>query len=122
MATPVEQLEAMRSLRENWDGYQGLAPSNDVIDVATEFVHLLEAIRGRDPNASEVFVCPGRNGGVLVEWDDASSECEMEINADGSFGFVTENKLTGEMTEKPFRPGQFAPAELLRMLVELVPA
>ncbi len=34
MATMIEQLEAMRRLAENWDGYGAAAPRSDVIDLA----------------------------------------------------------------------------------------
>ncbi|MHB1424985.1 MAG: hypothetical protein ACYC3I_17570 [Gemmataceae bacterium] len=37
MATLHEQLQAMRSLMENWDGYGVAAPSESVIDLTQEF-------------------------------------------------------------------------------------
>ena len=33
MATPIEQLNAMRGLGENWDGYGAAAPQAKVIDL-----------------------------------------------------------------------------------------
>lgn len=36
MATPIEQLQAMRSLEENWNGYGAAAPSATAIDLAQE--------------------------------------------------------------------------------------
>jgi hypothetical protein len=44
MATPIEQLEAMRRLEENWDGYGAAAPQASVIDLAQEFTGLIEAM------------------------------------------------------------------------------
>lgn len=89
----------------------------EVVEVAKEFVGVLHALLGRGRDETNMFVSPGRDGGVLVEWDDEGAEYEMEINPDGSFGFLREDKLTGVMTEEKFRSGKFVvPASLLRVL------
>lgn len=106
MATPLEQLDAMRDLRQNWDGYDGDPPLPAVLDLAKEFVALLAALRQADPYR-DMFVTPGRDGSVLIEWQDAQFEHELEVNADGSIGFLHTEKATGVMTDRDFRPGQF---------------
>ena len=35
MAKPLEQLEAMRNVTDNWDGYGGAAPRPELIDAAS---------------------------------------------------------------------------------------
>ncbi len=42
MATPIDQLQAMRDLTEKGDGYGGLAPRPEVIDAA---IRLLQRLR-----------------------------------------------------------------------------
>lgn len=103
MATPLEQLDAMRNLRANWDGYEADPPSPEVLDVAKEFVGLLTAFRGAD-SLREIHVSPGRAGGVLIEWADPRSEHELEIEPDGTWGFLHTDRTTGKMTERKFPP------------------
>ncbi len=103
MATPLEQLDAMRGLAPNWDGYDADPPAGHVLDVAKEFVALLTTIRP-DAAAREIHVTPGRAGGVLVEWSDALAEHELEIEADGTWGFLHTDLATGAMTQRRFSP------------------
>lgn len=128
MATLIEQLDAMRNLRENWDGYGAAVLIPEAIDLAKEFVRLLTSLRGGANPLAGVFVSPGRDGGVLIEWDDPNAEHELEINPDGSVGLLHADKLTQAMTSETFRPGPYAiPPGLLSavvrsVVVELVPA
>lgn len=93
MATLVEQLDAMRDLNENWDGYGAAAPEGRVLDLAREFVRLIEAVlRRRGAAADNLYVSPTRIGGVLIEWEDGEMEHEVEINPDQSFSFLHLNK------------------------------
>lgn len=103
MATLTEQLDAMRGLAPNWDGYNADPPAAHVIDVAKEFVALLTTIRP-DAVARGVYVTPGRAGGVLVEWSDPVAEHELEIEADGTWGFLHTDRATGAMTERRYTP------------------
>ncbi len=123
MATPLEQLDAMRNLQENWDGYGAAVPVPEAIDLAKEFVTLLASLRlGLEPH-KDVFVSPGRDGSVLIEWDDAHTEHELEINPDGSLGFLHTDKLTQEMRSEKFTSGRFAiPSGLLSTVGQLVAA
>jgi hypothetical protein len=97
MTTPLEQLKAMRSLEENWDGYGAAPPRADLIDLASEFVHFMQALRRQSSTYQQILASPTRTGGVLLEWDDDQREHEVEFNPDGSLGFLHVNKLTGEM-------------------------
>lgn len=102
MATPIEQLKAMRSLMENWDGYGAAVPSATVIDLAQEFVSLVEAMLKKDTsNACVLHVSPARNGGVLIEWEDRTRQHEVEISPDRSIGFLHLDKTTGQAAGAP---------------------
>ena len=122
MATLTEQLDAMLALKPNWDGYGADPIVPAAVELAKEFVALIAAVRPGDPFAG-MHVTPGRDGGVLVEWDDPGFEHELEINPDGSIGVLHVEKGTGVMTERSFRPGRFAVHPgLIRELRQLVAA
>src|SRR5262245_4320201 len=107
MATPIGQLELMKNLKPNWDGYSADPPNRDVLEAAKEFVRLLATLHPTKPY-TDVFVSPGRAGGVLVEWSDDSTFHELEIEADGTWGFLHTDRSTGKMNERVFRPGNQA--------------
>ncbi len=103
MAAPFEQLQAMRGLPENWDGYGGAAPQPQVIDLAQELVGLIEACLPKaraQPLA--LHVSPTRIGGILIEWEDRSVQHEIEINPDRSIGFLHLNQCTGHLETRKF--------------------
>jgi hypothetical protein len=95
MATPIEQLELMENLEENFDGYGGSPPAGPVREMAKEFVKLIVAKREPTKRYDSVFVTPGRDASVLIEWDDDQYEHELEVNADGSLGFLHTEKVSG---------------------------
>lgn len=107
MATLLDQLDAMLTLKPNWDGYNADTIRPEAVALAKEFVELLIDFR---PARSEgqMHVTPGRAGGVLVEWEDATHQHEVEINADGSIGFLHTSKADGSMIERRFPPGLYA--------------
>lgn len=105
MATPSEQLEAMRLLNENWDGYGAAAPQSKAIDLAQDFIGLLELLRKASaPGEKALYVSPTRTGGVQIEWEDPCKEHEIEINPDGSIEFLHYEKSTGQVETKTFTP------------------
>ena len=105
MATAFEQLEAMRRLAENWDGYGAAAPLPQAIDQAQTFIRGIEAAR-----AEQLHVSPTRTGGALIEWVDGMIEHEAEFYPDGPARFLSFNKETGKietskgaMLSRPFQ-------------------
>lgn len=124
MAAAGEQLEAMRKLSENWDGYGAAPPRHDLIDLAQELVALLMAGRGNGVHPPTVHVAPTRIGGVLLEWEDGVREHEVEINPDGSISFLHTTKATQEMETRNFAPGTrtVLTAGLLQELRQLIAA
>lgn len=106
MPTPYEQLESLRNLPENWDGYGGAAPLEAAIDFAQAFVGFLEAaLRQSRSTDRVVHINPTRVGGILVEWEDQTIEHEVEINSDLCLSFLHLNKATGEIVTRSFSPG-----------------
>lgn len=105
MATLLEQIDALLTLRPNWDGYNADAPIPEVVELARDFVALFDALPNRPGGIHAIQVYPTRVGGVQFEWDDARYERELELNPDGSIGLLHVEKATGRMTEKRFEPG-----------------
>ena len=125
MVKPVEQLEAMRRLGENWDGYGAAAPQEKIIDLAREFVGLLDALLARCSAApAELRVSPTRVGGVLIDWEDGSIEHEVELGPDASIGFLHHNKVTGAIATRKFSASDRAVVDpgLLQELCQLLVA
>jgi hypothetical protein len=125
MATADAQLQAMRQLGENWDGYGAAAPQAHVIALAREFVHLMETVlKNRSAAPEALHVSPTRTGGVLVEWEDAEAEHEVEISPDQSFSFLHLNKATGHTETRKLTPAAHAVVHpgLLHELSQLLAA
>src|SRR5437016_1074070 len=92
MATPIEQLEAMRGLSENWDGYGGAAPRAEAIDSAIRFLREWSPAHA----LPEPFVTPTRAGGALLAWEQGPHQFEVEFDAAEEASFVYLNRETGE--------------------------
>jgi hypothetical protein len=125
MASQLEQLQAMRQLNENWDGYGAAVPRDDVIEVAAEFVNLMEALlRKRSAMPPVIHVSPTRTGGILIEWEDAEMQHEVEINPDRSFGFLHLHKASGRIETRKLFPGADAVVQpgFLQELCQLLAA
>lgn len=105
-SNPQTQLQAMRQLAENWDGYGAAPPQSHVIDLAREFVSLVEALlQRREVRPGVVHVSPARTGGVLIEWQDGVMEHEVEIDPDQSLSFLHHNTVTGDIETRKLSPG-----------------
>jgi hypothetical protein len=122
VATPIEQLQAMRDLVENWDGYGAAAPTPTVIDLAQEFAGLLETMSQKSTsNMFVLHVAPTRNGGVLIDWEDRTMQHEIEISPDRSIGFLHLDKASGQIETRKFSAGPLHPG-LLQELRHLLAA
>ena len=96
----------MRPLGENWDGYGAAAPHANVIDLAQEFVALVEALMVKTANDSwTLHVTPTRVGGVLIDWEVRFMQHEIDIGPDRSISFLHLNKSTGQTEVRKFSPG-----------------
>ncbi len=92
MATPLEQLEAMRKVSDNWDGYGGAAPRPELIDAAIAF---FRELRGA-PSLSPPYLTPTRTGGVLFAWEQGPHQLEVEVNSPVQGEYLYLNRETGE--------------------------
>ncbi len=125
MGTANEQLQAMRRLGENWDGYGAAAPQASAVDLALELAGLIEAMLSKSISEPHVLhVTPTRVGSILIEWEDPRMQHEIEINPDRSIGFLHLNMSTGYIETRKFSPGTLAVVHpgLLQELRQLLAA
>ena len=117
MATLTEQLDRMLTLTPNWDGYNADPIQPRLVELARDFVGEFHSQRGRGGDETGMYVVPGRDGGVLVGWEDDTAEYEMDVYADGAYEFLEEDKFTGVMATERFAPlASGLPAALLLRL------
>lgn len=99
LARSLAQLDALRSLPENWDGYHGAAPRVELIDRVTRF---LEFWNDYLPLPAP-HISPTRTGGVLVEWERGPHQLEVEFDppADVTFAYLragSDESASGSLT------------------------
>lgn len=75
----MEELLALRTLEEDWDGQGAKAPSVDLVDSA---LHLAERLRQQGIDAP-CRIVPGVNGTVIFEWQQDGIYREMEVTRPG---------------------------------------
>ena len=122
MATLLEQLEAMRGVKANWDGYGADPPAPAAIDLVADLVRLFAALRPGF-EAPAVYVTPTRIGGVQVMWEDEGYEHELEVEPDGTIEVMHTERVSKQHTIRRFAPGnQPVTAEMLLRLRHLVAA
>ncbi|HEY2785881.1 MAG TPA: hypothetical protein VGJ05_13005, partial [Fimbriiglobus sp.] len=76
--TIFEQLEAMRNVPENWDGYGGLSPRTDAIEEASIYYRKLTSAY---PDLPLPYVTPTPDAGVLFSWDNGPHSLELHFDA-----------------------------------------
>lgn len=122
MATLLEQLEAMRGVKANWDGYNADPPAPAAIDLAADLVRLFAALRPGFESPA-VYVTPTRTGGVGILWEDADYEHELEVEPDGTIEVMHTERTTNQHIIRRFAPGsQPVTAEMLLRLRHLIAA
>ena len=104
MATLTEQLDAMLTLKSNWDGYNADPIDPKPLALAKDFVVYFQVLERLHRLDRQLSVHPTRVGGVQIEWADGKAEYELEINPDGSLGMLRVDRATGTMIEKAFKP------------------
>ena len=104
MASPLEQLNAMHNVPDNWDGYGGLPPSVAAIEAAIAFFQSVAEM----PEMSEPSLSPSPNGGIQFDWDNGPHHLEVAfepVAMNGPIGveFLYDNSQTGAVVEGKVR-------------------
>lgn len=120
MAKPLELLEAMRKVSDNWDGYGGAAPRPELIDAAIAFFRGLPGAHG----LSDPYVTPTRTGGVLFAWEQGPHQLEVEVNSPVQGEYLYLNRETGESATGTvvFQPDNGQPPFTLTAIMSALPA
>ena len=71
----IDELLAIRSLADDWDGQAAKAPSTELVDSA---LVLAVAFRRGGAEAPSRIV-PGVNGTLVFEWQAGEEYCEIEV-------------------------------------------
>jgi hypothetical protein len=119
MTKPLEQLEAMRNVSDNWDGYGGAAPRPELIDAAIAFFRGLPGMHGLSPH-----VTPTRTGGVLFAWEQGPHQLEVEVISTVRGEYLYLNRETGESANGTvvFQPDNGQPPFTLTAIMSALPA
>ncbi len=72
----LDELQAIGRLENDWDGFGAPAPTSDLMESA---VRLASLLRDQGVEAPSRIV-PGLTGTILLEWQDGSTYCEIEID------------------------------------------
>ena len=110
MATVLDQLEAMRGVKEDWDGEGAAAPAQEIVTAAIGFWRNLQ---GREA-LPQPYVTPNRIGGVLFFWEFGPHQIEVEFLTPDKAEFLhldrdTDEAVTGTLSlEQPRSRPAFA--------------
>jgi hypothetical protein len=105
----IQQLNDYLNLKENWDGYSGVAPTEKTINDAIKFVKSLpQQIPLPEPMVA---------GTVGHYWESQGIYAEIGFEGDGTFWCYGEDNEGNEAGED--RLGSQLPADLLKMLKTL---
>lgn len=104
MATPLQQLDAMHNVPENWDGYGGLPPQPNAIQEAKAFFASLAGIA----ELTSPYLSPTPNGGIQFDWDHGAHHLEVAfepvaLNGPIQVEFLYDNEQTGTVVQGKVR-------------------
>lgn len=91
---PLETLNQLAQLGDNWDGYGAIAPTKSALLGACNMLHLFVDAEVPVP---DVFPCP--NGNIQIEWSVYDLDVELEVERDDKCYFSFEDMRTGEEQE-----------------------
>lgn len=75
----IKKLDSFRMLKHNWDSHGAVQPDNSTVEKVVSLVKQLD-----EDGVIPLFVAPGPNGEILLEFKAGDMEAELYINADGS--------------------------------------
>jgi hypothetical protein len=109
----IQQLNDYLNLKENWDGYSGVAPTEKQINDAIKFVKSLpQQIPLPEPMVAG-------SGTVGLYWESQGIYAEIGFEGDGTFWCYGEDNEGNEAGEDRLDLGSQLPADLLKMLKTL---
>lgn len=95
----ANRLTSFTKLGEDWDSYGAEPPTVDAVLRALMLVQ--EVVRRHWSSLGEgaiPWAVAPTSGGVQLEWRSGESAVEVDIDADGNFGWIVERAEDGSMT------------------------
>ncbi len=88
-----KELSTYNKLKENWDGYNGIRPSDDIINTAKLFLNILKNNKIHRPR-----IMVSGNGEIALFWKKNENyiEIDFDIKSRLSFFYELENTVYGE--------------------------
>ena len=90
----LAQLKHLTTLREDWDSYGGLPPSDEVLVNAARLLSNL-----LDKDASAPSIVPTPSGGVQLEWQTETDDLEILIGPNAQVSGFRVNRDSGREVE-----------------------
>lgn len=102
----ISRIDAIRALKDGWDGYGGYAPSKTVCEYAKNLINHL----GRDfPSLDSPEITPTSNGTVLLTWEAPNAEAALEIGDNAFSGYI---QRSGSFVPVKGEPAKLGSTEL----------
>lgn len=116
LQSALQQLEAISTLRKDWDSYGSEPPTRDAIFAARNLI----ASAYRRFSSVPYFVAPVSGGGVQIEWRGPHREIEVELQSDGKrFNYLLiEGK--GTANRKAEEKHDISPSQILNVIHSVV--
>ncbi len=95
VASLLQKLERLRTLKNNWNSYNADPPSNTSIVAARDFI-----VNNHYLDLPFYFISPGVNGEIMLEFSKDNKAAELYFNPDGSTELILflDNKVQHEST------------------------
>jgi len=108
-----EELFSYKELQNNWDGYGGIRPADEIISTTKNFIDIL-----KDSNIINPKIMVSSIGEIGLFWKNNNSYIEIDFDENGYFTYFynLDNKIYGE---DDIALSQNIPDKLLQVLKNL---
>lgn len=88
-----QELESYKALKDNWDGYNGIRPTDEVIDATKNFLAIL-----KNYNIMQPRIMVSGDGQIALFWKDNKKyiEVDFDIGQHFSYFYEIEKQIYGE--------------------------
>lgn len=121
LRTMLDRLNDMRSFQEDWDSYGSQRPSDQAIEAARDLVWNVISRQYATAGSKSLpySVVPLSGAGVQIEWHGANDSIEVEVCADGRFGYLfTKNEASPNRHREEH--DDVSQAEILRLVTAAI--
>jgi len=88
----IKELNSYKNLKDNWDGYGGIKPKDDIIETARNFIEIL-----KNNNIGCPKIMVSGTGEIGIFWSSSTAYIEIDFDIKDKFTyFYNGNELFGE--------------------------